>query len=138
MLITDRHDLLAFVVGWFLLFCSLVWVSVGIVNFLPSACHLKLDAEGLTTVVVFYSEHLSWRDAAGFRTFQFPMRVLGGSPFGPRHVVADIYDSANVFLKYRAQNRKQWGFDFFFPTNYGLSARELADKLNAWKRACDP
>jgi len=129
--------MLGAVMGWFLLFCSLVWVVVGILNFLPAACYLQLDEEGLTSCVIFMRERVLWRQVIRFRVFRMPI-VYAGRKIGTgflRHVVADLDPNEQTDLKHRAQNRRKWGFDLFLATNYGLSSEGLAELLNKWREA---
>jgi hypothetical protein len=131
--------------GWFGLFCSILWVVGGLINFLHSACFLRLNDEGLTAAWLFLAFSLKWENVKVFRTYQQPSKPFGISF---KNVVADVFDVAEIEYSHRFYGglimytrgreayasfmRTKFGCDAALVANYGLSAEGLADLLNEW------
>jgi hypothetical protein len=121
--------------GWFIIFCGAVWLVIGLVNLLPAATFLRLNAEGLGLSTIFYRQELEWGDVANFRLFQFnALRgTLRSSLRARTYVVADISSDAKRPPKGMEKMLRVYGCDFFFPSTFGMSAQHLADMLNEWR-----
>jgi hypothetical protein len=144
------HDifppLLYFGSGSLLLFCAILWVVGGIINFFHRACFLKLDDEGLTAFWLFLSLSLKWENVRVFRTYQLPSKPFGISF---KNVVADVFNVTEIKYNHRlymgligylngpeayaSLMRRKFGSDAILISNYGLSAEGLADLLNEWR-----
>ncbi len=94
VLIRDNREIYQ-IVGYFLLICAVGWLVGCSINFLGSACYLKLTANNFTASFLFKSETFRWRDIEDFRTFRFQFRLLGLSLGGfLDHVVVDLHEDA--------------------------------------------
>jgi hypothetical protein len=121
--------------GWFLIFCGVVWLVVGLINLLPGATFLRLSAEGLCLSTIFFRQELKWDDVVAFSLFQFntPRGNLQSSFRARTFVVADISPDAEHPPKGMEKSRRLYGCDFFFPFTFGMPAQQLADLLNEWR-----
>ena len=112
-------------VGWlgigFFGLCSIVFALL----LLPNASYLELTPEGFTIRSLFRSHSYSWTEietfAVGYAS-RMKTVVFNLSPF---------YENQHTLRK---TNKKLFGFEACLPDTYGMSAEELADLMNTWKR----
>ena len=110
------------------------WLGIGffglgcivfVLQLLPNASYLRLTPEGFTMCSLFRSHSYSWTEtktfAAGYVS-QMKTVVFSHSP------------SYTKQISIRKMNKKHFGFESCLPDTYGMSAEELADLMNKWKR----
>jgi hypothetical protein len=101
-------------------------VAVALVNLLPGASGLVLDAEGFEIVSLFRRSRVGWAEVARFGEIHVGLERLVGFDFvaGPRG------DRGLQRI-----NRRVSGFHAALPDRYRLDAAELARRLEARRQA---
>lgn len=106
--------------GTFFALCALV----ALLNLMPGASHLRLDAEGFEMRSLFRSHRVAWREVASFGVIQVMVNRMVGWNFTAGH-------SGHGHL--RKLNAGLSGFEAALPDTYGRTAQALADLMNAWR-----
>ncbi|MDQ3713913.1 MAG: hypothetical protein M3388_17075 [Acidobacteriota bacterium] len=92
---------------------------------LPTASYLRLTPEGFTMCSLFRSHSYNWSEIEDFAV---------GKMANMETVIFDhslFYKNQNTLRK---TNKKFFGFEAGLPDTYGMSAEELANLMNEWKR----
>lgn len=104
---------------------SAIGVLVVLVQLLPGANALTLDAEGLTIRAYFRDQRYHWKDIAGFQVGKIGLNELVVFNLTSEFKAKSEADrAASEFM------RNINGFDAALPSNFGLSAAELSNVLN--------
>lgn len=119
---------------------STIGILVVLIQLLPGANSLTLDAEGLTIRAYFRDQRYLWKDISGFRVGKIGLNELVVFNLTSEFKSQSEADrAASEFM------RNINGFDAALPSNFGLSAAELSKVLNeclagSWKpeAAADP
>lgn len=114
------HVWIGVLAGPFFALCALV----ALLNLLPGASHLRLDAEGFEMRSLFRSHRVAWREVAGFGVIQVMLNRMVGWNFTAGHTGHGHLRKLNAGLS---------GFEAALPDTYGRSAQALADLMNAWR-----
>ncbi len=110
------------------------WLGIGFfglgsivfaLHLLPNASYLRLTSEGFTTCSLFRSHSYSWTEIENFAV---------GYASRMKTVVYNYSSSYKNQNALRKMNKGIFGFEAGFPDTYGMSAEELADLMNNWKR----
>lgn len=107
--------------GWWVAGGFGVGLGIAVVQCLPFASSMRLDAEGMTIRALYRSRTYRWSEIEGF----------GTAWVGPSRRV--VY---NLVLEPGARptaSRRLMGMDAMLPESYGLSPEALSDLLNDWK-----
>jgi hypothetical protein len=111
--------------GWFCLGFFSLCAVIFLVQLVPGASYLKLDAQGLTVRSLFRSTSYTWSEIVAFA----PGRV-GGNP----GVVFNLTPDSERQRRLRRFNATAFGAEAALPDTYGFPAERLAEILNEWKR----
>jgi hypothetical protein len=110
--------------GWFCLAFFSLCALIFLVQLVPGASYLKLDAQGFTVRSLFRSTSYTWSEIVAFA----PGRVGGN-----RGVVFNLTPDSERQRRLRRFNAATLGAEAALPDTYGLSAERLAEILNEWK-----
>ncbi len=102
-------------------FCSIVFA----LQLLPNASYLRLTPEGFTMCSLFRSHSYSWTEIENFAV---------GHASRMKTVVFNHPSFHTKQATLKKANKKFFGFEACLPDTYGMSAEELADLLNRWRR----
>lgn len=94
-----------------------------LLNLVPGASHLAVDAQGIQLRSLFRTHRFAWTDIAGFGVTRIGMNSYVGfdyAPGYPRH------------LRLRKVNAGLSGFEAALPDTYGHRSEHLADWLQRW------
>jgi hypothetical protein len=103
-----------------------VATAVVLVQLLPGAAFLRLGPEGLVLRYSFRTFSYRWRDVEGFAAASISLNKM---------VVYNHAPDAPVSLTARRVAAAMSGWEAALPDTFGLTAEELADLLNEYKRA---
>jgi len=109
-----------FGIGFFGLGCI-----VFVLQLVPNASYLRLTPEGFTMCSLFRSHSYRWTE-----TKTFAARYVSHM----KTVVFNYSPSYTKQIAMRKMNKKLFGVESCLPDTYGMSAEELADLMNKWKR----
>jgi len=110
------------------------WLGIGffglgcivfVLQLLPNASYLRLTPEGFTICSLFRSHSYSWTEIDNF-AFGYVSKM--------KTVVFNHSSPYKKQIALRKTNKKLFGFEACLPDTYGMSAEELADLMNTWKR----
>lgn len=96
--------------------------ALAVLNLVPGASALVLDGEGFEIVSLFRRSRVRWADVARFGETRVGLQRLVGFDFVDGHAGSD---------RLRSVNRNLSGFQAALPDTYGLSAGELATRMEA-------
>jgi hypothetical protein len=119
LMIRDGH-----LAGWYCLAFFGLGVLIFLVQLVPGASYLKLDARGFTVRSLYRSTSYRWSDVIGFA----PGRIGGN-----RGVVFNLTPESQQQRRLRRFNAAVFGAEAALPDTYGVSAERLAEILNEWK-----
>lgn len=120
--IMPSHPLLA----WGCIVFFGLGVGVALLNLLPGASGLVLDAEGFEIVSLYRRSRIAWAEIARFGEVRAGLERLVGF---------DFVDGARGDARLQRINRRVSGFHGALPDRYRLGAAELAKRLEARRQA---
>ncbi|TYT26086.1 hypothetical protein FZO89_07340 [Luteimonas viscosa] len=109
-------------VGWSCIVFFGLCGALAVLNLIPGASALVLDADGFEIVSLFRRSRVRWNDVARFGETRVGLQRLVGFDFVDGHAGSD---------RLRRVNRNLSGFQAALPDTYGLSANELATRMEA-------
>lgn len=112
--------------GWAaLIFFGLCTLVSALMVLFPQVTSLRLTEEGFYIRSLFRTHFTRWEDVTGFAVFSISVNAMVGFNYSASYT--------------RQQLGRQWaqdlaGWEGALSDTYGMSAQELADLMNAWKR----
>ncbi|WP_238345815.1 hypothetical protein [Luteimonas saliphila] len=108
-------------IGWSSLVFFGLCGGLAVLNLLPGASCLVLDEDGFEIVSLFRRSRVRWTEVARFGETRVGLHRLVGFDFVDGHAGSD---------RLRRVNRNLSGFQAALPDTYGLSARDLAARMD--------
>ena len=113
------------VLGWFCAAFFGIGALVCTINLLPNSSFLVLNSEGFTMRSLYREHSYKWTDVETFTVGSIGFR---------RMVVFNFSNGYSGQPRLRMIASAMTGAEGALPDNYGLSLRELADKMNKMKQ----
>ncbi|MDH5835176.1 PH domain-containing protein [Luteimonas kalidii] len=109
-------------VGWSCIVLFGLCGALAVLNLVPGASRLVLDADGFEIVSLFRRTRVRWPEVSRFGSTRVGMHRLVGFDFVDGHAGSE---------RLRRVNRNLSGFQAALPDTYGRSAGDLAAQLDA-------